>query len=190
MAGLAAVALSPDPASAQTPPPAASGDWWARAPVRMTKYYAMKTDIPEADAKVLASHMDATFESYMALFSKLPVRVQRPARLYLYLFANQDDYMTVLPARFGTNGEGSWGKCITRGHEISLVGFRGRYTVEQMKPLLQHEGFHQVASILFPGMPVWLNEGLAEMFERGIYDRTKAVFEYFKLPFDAPAAGG
>jgi hypothetical protein len=26
---------------------------------------------------------------------------------------------------------------------------------------------------------------LAEMFERGIYDRTKAVFEYFNLPFDA-----
>jgi hypothetical protein len=26
----------------------------------------------------------------------------------------------------------------------------------------------------------------AKMFERGIYDRSKAVFEYFGLPFDAP----
>ena len=25
----------------------------------------------------------------------------------------------------------------------------------------------------------------SEMFERGIYDRTKAIFEYFGLPFDA-----
>ena len=25
----------------------------------------------------------------------------------------------------------------------------------------------------------------AEMFERLIYDRTKALFEYFNLPFDA-----
>ena len=25
-----------------------------------------------------------------------------------------------------------------------------------------------------------------EMFERLIYDRSKAVFEYFNLPFDAP----
>jgi hypothetical protein len=24
-----------------------------------------------------------------------------------------------------------------------------------------------------------------EMFERGIYDRTKAVFEYFNMPFNA-----
>ena len=32
----------------------------------------------------------------------------------------------------------------------------------------------------------------AEMFERGIYDRSKAVFEYFGLPFDAepPATAG
>ena len=26
----------------------------------------------------------------------------------------------------------------------------------------------------------------AEMFERLIYDRSKAVFEYFGLPYDAP----
>jgi hypothetical protein len=25
------------------------------------------------------------------------------------------------------------------------------------------------------------------MFERLVYERTKAVFEYFRLPFDAPA---
>ena len=25
------------------------------------------------------------------------------------------------------------------------------------------------------------------MFERRVYERTKAIFEYFKLPFDAPA---
>jgi hypothetical protein len=172
MGGLA-LAQSPSP----TPPP--TGDWWARAPVRMTKYYAMKTDLSEADAKALALHMDASFESYMMMFSKLPVRIQRPARLYLYLFADQQDYMTVLPARFGTDGAGSWGKCITRGNEIALVGFRGEYSVEEMKPLLQHEGFHQVASILFPGMPLWVNEGLAEMFERGaMVGNTLALGEY------------
>ena len=34
-------------------------------------------------------------------------------------------------------------------------------------------------------MPMNLMCERAEMFERGIYDRTKAVFEYFGLPFDA-----
>ena len=34
-------------------------------------------------------------------------------------------------------------------------------------------------------MPMNLMCERAEMSERGIYDRTKAVFEYFNLPFDA-----
>jgi hypothetical protein len=34
-------------------------------------------------------------------------------------------------------------------------------------------------------MPMNLMCDRAEMFERGIYDRTKAVFEHFNLPFDA-----
>jgi hypothetical protein len=35
-------------------------------------------------------------------------------------------------------------------------------------------------------MPMNLMCDRAEMFERLIYDRTKALFEYFRLPFDAP----
>jgi len=34
-------------------------------------------------------------------------------------------------------------------------------------------------------MPMSLMCDRAEMFERGIYDRTKAIFEYFELPLDA-----
>jgi hypothetical protein len=36
----------------------------------------------------------------------------------------------------------------------------------------------------FPPMNAMCERG--GMFERGIYDRTKAIFDYFKLPFDAP----
>ena len=32
-----------------------------------------------------------------------------------------------------------------------------------------------------PGVPY----EMSDMFERGIYDRTKAVFKYFNFPFDA-----
>jgi hypothetical protein len=35
-------------------------------------------------------------------------------------------------------------------------------------------------------MPMNLMCDRAEMFERRIYDRSKAVFAYFGLPFDAP----
>ncbi len=167
-AGMLIFVCFADRAGAQPALPGQVGDWWARAPVIRSKYYTVKTDIAEEDAKALVQHIDATFESYMALFSKLPVRLRRPATLQLYLFATERDYMQVLAARFNDDGTGSWGKCISVGNSISLVAWKGRHTVEQMKAVLQHEGFHQVARHLFPGLPSWANEGLAEFFERGV----------------------
>jgi len=168
LAGLLGILCAPTPALAQPPPAGPAADWWLRAPILRSKYYAVKADLPQAEIAALAQHVDATFESYMGMFAKLPVRVQRPATLDLYLFANEQDYLQVLRARFNDDGAGSWGKCIGIGHSISVVGWRGEHTAEEMKPLLQHEGFHQVACHLFPGMPQWANEGLAELFERGV----------------------
>jgi hypothetical protein len=165
IACLFAVLATAVSAGAQNPP---GQDWWLRAPTYRSKHYNIKTDFPPADAKPLAEHMDFTFESYWSLLSRLPIRLQRPAMLDLYLFANRDDYQNVLRSRFHSDGTGSWGMCITVGNTISLVGWRGEYSLEQMKPLLQHEGFHQVASQLFAGLPPWANEGLAELFERGV----------------------
>ncbi len=116
----------------------------------------------------MAEHMDATFAAYWGLFSRLPVRLQRPATLDLYMFANQQDYMNVLSLRFNDDATGSWGKCITFGKSISLVGWKGDHSLEDLKRLFQHEGFHQVSSHLFTGTPLWAEEGMAELFERGI----------------------
>ena len=143
-------------------------EWWFRSPNSRTKYYSLKTDLPREQAKELAQHMDATCESYITTFSKLPVRMRRPAQLGLLLFADEKDYLQTLSARFGVDGTGSWGMCIARGKTISLVGFRESHTIEQMKPLLQHEGFHQFAQHLFADIPTWADEGLAEVFERGV----------------------
>ncbi len=143
-------------------------NWWQTTRVVPTEYYALKTDLPREQALELAKHMDATCESYVQTFSKLPVRVKRPATLGLFLFEEQDDYVGTLRRHFRTNATGSWGMCITRGKTISLAGYRGKHSTEEMKPLLQHEGFHQFASMLFPDMPKWAGEGMAEVFERGV----------------------
>jgi len=166
-------------AQAQPPPAVPGQDWWVSAPVYRSKYYSIKTDLPTEDARVLADHLDATFESYMELVSKLPVRLRRPARLEVYLFARQHDYQNVLRLRFQDDGTGSWGKCISRGNTISLVGWRGQFSTEEMKPLLQHEGFHQVARHFFPGLPTWADEGLAELFERGVMVDNQLVLGEF-----------
>ena len=140
--------------------------WWSRAPQFRTRYYHVKTDLTESDAQHLAEHMDITFEAYAQLFSGLKAR--RPRSLDLYLFANQIDYNEVLREKFRAVGTGSWGMAITRRGETSLVAWQGDYSLTDMESVLQHEGFHQFARYLFPKLPSWANEGLAEVFQRGV----------------------
>ena len=143
-------------------------EWWKKTSPKRSKYYNVKTDLAQDDARAIVRHMDATFEIYMELFAKLPLRATRPKSLDLYLFANQNDYNETLIARFMSNGTGSWGQCISSRGKYYLVGWKGNRSADEMKPLLQHEGFHQVAGHLFPEMPVWANEGMAEVFGKGI----------------------
>lgn len=140
--------------------------WWARSPEFRTRYYNVKTDLSESNARHLAEHMDITFEAYARLFTGLKAR--QPKSLDLYLFANQQDYNSVLREKFRANGAGSWGMAITRRGETSLVAWQGDYSLTDMESVLQHEGFHQFARYLFPRLPSWANEGLAEVFQRGV----------------------
>ena len=148
-------------------------DWWQRSIETRTKYYNLKTDLPEEQAIEIANHMDFTFESYANLFSGLKLR--RIAKLDVYIFATQEDYMAILKRKFNSDGAGSQGQCITRGDTISLVGWKGRTSMKRLKSLVQHEGFHQFASNFFPRLPRWCNEGLAEVFERGVLIDGKIV---------------
>ncbi len=148
-------------------------DWWQDAAEQRTKYYNLKTDLPEEQAREIAAHMDITFESYANLFSGLKLR--RITRLDVYVFNKQDDYMSVLQQKFKIDGSGSQGQCITRGNTISLVGWKGQFSMDRLKALMQHEGFHQFASNFFPMLPTWCNEGLAEVFERGVLIDGKIV---------------
>lgn len=140
--------------------------WWAQSPEFRTRYYHVKTDLSQSNARHLAEHMDITFEAYARLFTGLKAR--QPKSLDLYLFAKQQDYNSVLREKFRANGTGSWGMAITRRGETSLVAWQGDYSLTDMESVLQHEGFHQFARYLFPRLPSWANEGLAEVFQRGV----------------------
>lgn len=150
-------------------------DWWERSEEFQSKYYNIKMDLSEEEAVDVAEHMDRTFESYANLFAGLKLR--RSARRDIYIFSTKEDYLKVLKEKFNNDGTGSGGKCITRGKVISLVAWKGpgKNALYRLKRTMQHEGFHQFASNLFPKLPTWANEGLAEVFERGVLVDGKIV---------------
>ena len=159
-------------ASAQNPFGQGEVEWWNRSEQFRTRYYTVKSDLPREEAIALATHMDLVFASYAEMFQGLGR--WRPKQLAVCLFASREDYVNTLGSRFKANGAGSAGMCIARGNLVTLVAWRGQ-SIDELKRTLQHEGFHQFASHLFPNLPTWANEGMAEVFERGIVINGKVI---------------
>ena len=172
------VLMTPNPVFAQFGASGNSGDWWERARDFESKFYIGKTDLPSDQAEELITHMDAVFATYMHFFSKVASNMRwKGKKAKLLLFAKKQDYMDTLRTRFDENGSGSWGMYFRK--ERMLVGWRGDYSIAEMKPLLQHEGLHQALHQVFGDVPRWANEGLAELFERGVIIDRKLVLGDF-----------
>jgi hypothetical protein len=128
--------------------------------------YALFTDLPEDEARIIADNMDLLHKTSSDFFKDFDGRV--PSGDQVCVFGNQEDYMAWLKDRVDADGTGSAGMFVQRGEDRALVAWKGDMPLTKLLGTLRHEGFHHVASELFPGIPVWANEGMAGLFERSV----------------------
>jgi hypothetical protein len=132
-------------------------------PVRETKYYRVHTDLELDFARDLERRLDGMYEEYRRRLSMFDVD-NTNEKMEVYLFKKKADYL-----RFAGGGEdASSGKFIPgRNALVSYLQGQGR---DEMRQTLQHEAFHQFAfHAISKGMPLWLNEGIAQVFEEAIW---------------------
>ena len=128
-----------------------------------TNHYRIQTDVDPVLADDLAHRMDAMYDEYarrLADFSS-----QQGNRLFdVYIFQHHGEYINFTNNRFpNTGGVFMSGKALA-----AFLEGQGR---DQLRRTLQHEAFHQFAfTAVGPKLPVWINEGLAQIFEEGIYN--------------------
>lgn len=135
------------------------------APLRtiQTEHYILHTDVPADLAKDLALRLDAMFEEYSRrLVAFTPGKMDES--FHVYVFRDRKQYARLTGDRFPNTGG-----IFISGQNL-LAAFlegQGRNTLRRT---LQHEAFHQFAyTTISPNLPVWLNEGLAQVFEEGIF---------------------
>ena len=131
-----------------------------------TQSYVLHTDLEQAEAEAIGSHLDTMNVAYRELFSGFRMPPRTP--MDVYVFQTEEAYLRFLRDSFGGDGTGSGGMFITRGSRKALVCWKGDGGMEWVREVLQHEGFHQFAAELFPGIPVWANEGFAELFGHAV----------------------
>ena len=122
--------------------------------------------LPPCDGvKSCGKLMDTIARAYASVFplSKDDQLVSR-----VYVFASHDDYLEFSESALGEDANGTAGFYApdTRVLVIDAEPDEGQKELlsAYAKDTMFHEGFHQYVRFFVPGIPTWLDEGLAEYF--------------------------
>ena len=155
------------------PPPAEAA---AAAPPGVreikTAHYHIYTDLDPRLGDDLAHRLDAMYDAYAYRLQQFSPRDARVPRFAVYLFRKQGDYLKLTGSRLRNTGG-----VFMSGRNL-LASFLEGQGRDALRRTLQHEAFHQFAfTLLSPDLPVWLNEGLAQVFEEAVWNGTTFSLE-------------
>ncbi|HEY8748580.1 MAG TPA: DUF1570 domain-containing protein [Tepidisphaeraceae bacterium] len=129
-----------------------------------TPHYLIHTDLDDSIAKDMAQRIEGMYSEYsqrLAAFSG----VSNYPRMEVYLFRQQQDYVKFTGGKIRNTGG-----IFLPGRNL-LAAFLEGQGRQQLRRTLQHEAFHQFAyNAISPDIPIWLNEGLAQFFEEGLWN--------------------
>jgi hypothetical protein len=128
-----------------------------------SKHYRIHTDLDPRFAEELATRLDSMYEQYAHRLSEF--RAGADGKTFeVYIFAKRADYMRLTGNRFPNTGG------VFMPARNLLAAFLEGQGRDALRRTLQHEAFHQFAhTALSPDLPLWLNEGMAQYFEEGIW---------------------
>jgi hypothetical protein len=129
-----------------------------------TDHYILHTDLDNDLTTDLGHRMDVMWDEYARRLCEF-APPQNDRKLEAYLFARRSDYVHLTGERFRNTG----GIFVPSLHLLAaFLELQGR---DGLRRTLQHEAFHQFAQAAIGGdIPVWLNEGIAQIFEEGIWN--------------------
>ena len=137
-----------------------------------TRHYRIHTDLDFELANDLAHRLDAMYEAYSWRLRLFKQGDQPAPRFEVYLYQRQQDYLQLTGQKMRHTGG-----VFMSGRNL-LASFLDAQGRDALRRTLQHEAFHQFAhTVISPNLPVWLNEGLAQVFEEAIWNGSNFALE-------------
>lgn len=128
-----------------------------------TRHYLIHTDLDPELTDDLARRLDGMYDEYQRRLASFRIAEFAPP-MEVHLFRRQQDYLRFTGQRWRNSGG-----VYMSGRNL-LAAFLEGQGRDALRRTLQHEAFHQFAhAAISPDMPVWLNEGMAQLFEEGIW---------------------
>jgi hypothetical protein len=160
---LALTTISPCAAQTEASPTQADVSPPSDLRIIETAHYRIHTDLDDDLLDDLSRRMDAMYEEYAHRLADFD-RPDDSAPFEVYLVHTQEKYLHLA----GLTLAGTGGSFNPRRHLLAaFLDGQGR---DALRRTLQHEAFHQFASqAIGKTIPIWLNEGLAQIFEEGVW---------------------
>jgi hypothetical protein len=128
-----------------------------------TAHYRIHTDLDQPLAEELGRGLEAMYQEYSRRLAAFSTEGTDPM-LVVYLFRKHEDYNQFTKNRAPNTGG------VFLPQQKKLAAYYEGQGRDALRRALQHEAFHQFAySAISPKLPPWLNEGLAVLFEEGIW---------------------
>ncbi|MGB7436540.1 MAG: DUF1570 domain-containing protein [Candidatus Acidiferrum sp.] len=116
----------------------------------------------EKEARKVADQFEQFRAVFHNTFPKLRVDLGKP--LIIFAVKNEDSLKTLIPAYWESKGRAHPQGIYMPGEDRHYVAVRTDVETENPYQIVYHEYTHAIMNLNFRGLPVWLNEGLAEFF--------------------------
>jgi tetratricopeptide (TPR) repeat protein len=124
----------------------------------------------DKEARKIADQFEQFREVFHNSFPKLRVDLGKP--LIIFAVKNEDSLKALIPAYWESKGHVHPDGLYVPGEERHYVALRTDLETENPYQVIYHEYTHAIMNLNFRGLPVWLNEGLAEFYGNSvIYDK-------------------
>jgi tetratricopeptide (TPR) repeat protein len=149
------------------PAAASAKDTWIE--VRSPNFTVI-SNAGEKEARKVADQFEQFREVFHTTFPQLRVDLGKP--LTIFVAKNEDTFKALLPAYWEEKGRAHPAGIYMPGEERHYVAVRADVESDNPYQVVYHEYTHAIMDLNFRGLPVWLNEGLAEFYGNStIYDK-------------------
>jgi len=120
----------------------------------------------EKEARRVADQFEQCREVFHSAFTKLRVDLGKP--LIIFVVKNEDSLKVLIPVYWENKGRAHPAGIYITGEDRHYVAVRADVESDNPYHLVYHEYTHAIMNLNFQGLPVWLNEGLAEYFGNSV----------------------
>ena len=146
-------------------PAAGSKDTWIE--VRSPNFTVI-SNAGEKEARKIADQFEQFRELFQKSFPTLRVDLGKP--LIIFVVKDENSLKALLPSYWETKGQAHPAGIYLPGDDRHYVAVRTDLATENPYYVVYHEYTHAIMGLNYRGLPVWLNEGLAEYFGNSVIE--------------------